>query len=63
MPIARSDFDRMSLFGRDRLRTAVVIENARADYGHAEESSAFLAPAFFQPSGEFAHDLHVQLIA
>ena len=31
MPIARSDFDRMSLFGRDRLRTAVVIENARAD--------------------------------
>lgn len=31
MPIARSDFDRMSLFGRDRLRTAVVIENVGAD--------------------------------
>ncbi len=28
VPIARGDFDRMSLFGRDRLRTVVVIENA-----------------------------------
>lgn len=27
VPIARADFDRMSLFGRDRLRTVVVIEN------------------------------------
>jgi hypothetical protein len=25
LPIARSDFDRMARFGRDRLRTAVII--------------------------------------
>lgn len=27
LPIARADFDKMSLFGRERLRTAVVIRN------------------------------------
>lgn len=29
LPIAREDFDKMSLFGRERLRTAVVIRKAR----------------------------------
>ncbi|MFW5845914.1 MAG: peptidase C39 family protein [Planctomycetota bacterium] len=42
MPIARSDFDRMSRFGRDRLRTAVICTGPE---GYAAQARCRIAPA------------------